>query len=165
MELNTDLIVSFVSKLADSHGHHFAIGKILAASIVKWAGLMPLSKGVLYTGLLLATMSTYESGNRLNIRGDGGRSYCALQVQNCNGHKCEELLKDADKCVEAGLKIFHKSEELCPSDPIAMYASGLCPSDKSTEKNHGGKRVSVDRTKKLDAALEAVSKESSELTD
>lgn len=165
MELNTDLIISFVSKLADSHGHHFTIGKVLAASIVKWAGLLPLSKGTLYTGLLLATMSTYESGNKLNIRGDGGRSYCALQVQNCNGHKCDELLKDADKCVEAGLKIFQKSEEVCPADPIAMYASGLCPGSKATEKNHGGKRVSADRTKKMEAAFEAISTEKSGAED
>lgn len=159
MELNAEVIVSFVSKLADAKGHHFAIGKTLATAIVKWATALPLSKGVLYTGMLLATMSTYESGNRVHARGDGGRSYCALQVQNCGGYPCAELLKDADKCVEAALKIMHRSEENCPNDPIAMYASGKCPGRGENEKNNRAVWISVDRSKKLQDAFQEVAGE------
>jgi len=159
MDLNAEVIVSFVSKLVDLKGHHFAIGKPLAAAIVKWATALPLSKGALYTGLLLATMSTYESGNRVHARGDGGRSYCALQVQNCGGYPCAELLKDADKCVEAALKIMHRSEENCPSDPIAMYASGKCPGKGESEKNNRAVWISVDRSKKMQEAFSQVADE------
>ena len=164
MELNTDLIAAFVSKLVDSKGFHFSIGKPLAAAIVKWAGAMPLTKGALYTGLLLATMSTYESGNRVHARGDGGRSYCALQVQNCGGYPCAELLKDADKCVEAALKIMHRAEKNCPDDPVAMYASGRCPAKGDTEKNNPAVKISLTRSRWMTDAFQQVASEETRAT-
>lgn len=128
MNLTPEDIKSFVESLTDSHGFHFKIGKILATAIVNQALLNPLHGDTDYTARILATITTYESSNRVNIKGDGGKSYCAMQVQKFYGYNPEDLLKDAAKCIEVGLKILHESEDMCPDYPLAPYAAGNCNS-------------------------------------
>jgi hypothetical protein len=138
MEINANYIKTIVERLADNHGLHFSIGKLLAIAIAKWAILNPLPQGTEFTANIMSIVSSFESGNRVNVKGDSGKSYCAFQVQQCAPWKCEDLLTDADKCAEVGLLILHRSFDACPANPLAPYASGYC-------KNDAGIRISKHR--------------------
>ena len=141
MTLTPEWVKAFVEKLVDAHGYHFKIGKLLATAIVKWSIVNPLHSVTPtitdeeYTARILSTITSYESSNRVNITGDSGKSYCAMQVQKFYGYKPDDLLKDASKCVEVGLKILHESESYCPGYPLAMYAQGNCTGKSGIQIN------------------------------
>ncbi len=139
-------VKELVYRLVDNHGWHFYIGKPLAAAIAKWSVLLPLSAGPHYTAAVLSVMTSLESSNQNHVIGDHGRSYCALQVQRCAPYKCEELVKDPDKCIEVGLRTMHESEEKCADSPLAIYAAGFCESKI-------GRKISHERLAKAEALL------------
>ena len=55
--------------------------------------------------------------------GDKGDSFCAFQIHRSSGGS-PALLEDVDACVSAGLSLLRQSIRVCPSYPIAWYASG-----------------------------------------
>ena len=91
------------------------------------------------TALVLA-VAFRESGFILGAVGDGGHSYCAMQIHDSNGGT-RELLTNADACIRKGLSTLRISVRVCPEHPIAWYASG--PAGCA---NARAQRISRDRT-------------------
>lgn len=83
------------------------------------------------TAAYLVALTWAEGANNPRAIGDGGHSYCALQIYLPNGARTaegwtgQELLDDADKCVRAGLHILRYSILHGPeSCPLCLYARG-----------------------------------------
>lgn len=107
---------------------------------------------------LALSVAFFESGFHQAVdlgyrrgRGDGGRSWCLLQLQLGNGTvpvedeemrawKGPDLVADRTKCFRAGLEIMRRSMSACASLParsrLSAYASGKC----SKEETEGVKR-------------------------
>lgn len=108
----------------------------------------------------------HESGFRRDVdygigrygRGDGGRSWCLMQIKTGDGRTAtwnkaknrfkqwgdpeselvqgwtgQELVTDRKKCIEAGYRIIRASFQMCRSLPVAdwlsVYASGQCATE------------------------------------
>lgn len=107
---------------------------------------------------LVLSIAFFESGFHQAVdlglrrgRGDGGRSWCLLQLQIGEGSvpvddeemrtwKGPDLVSDRTKCFRAGLEIMRRSMSACASLParsrLSAYASGKC----SEEETEGVKR-------------------------
>lgn len=75
------------------------------------------------TAALLVAVAFRESTFVADAVGDGGKSFCALQIHRSSGGT-PELLTDPDACVRKGLSMLRTSIKICPKSPIAWYASG-----------------------------------------
>jgi hypothetical protein len=127
---------------------------VLAAAIAKRAAVeAPLFKDDVdrqKTAALLVAIAFRESSLRHDITGDkiGGQptSFCAFQINLPWGSKTPEgwtgddLLKDPDKCVATAMRMMRISFKVCPSHPLAWYASG--PAGCANER---AQRISRDR--------------------
>ena len=100
--------------------------------------------GRMETGLFMTSVAFYESGGfRRDVelglgkhgRGDGGRSWCLMQVNIGRGTTEErwsgpELVNDRDKCFRAGLHRMRQSFEHCTEqtflDRLSGYTDGHC---------------------------------------
>ncbi len=96
------------------------------------------------TGLFVTSVAFYESGGfRRDVelgtgkhaRGDGGRSWCLMQVNIGTGRTEErwtgpELVNDQDKCIRAGLHRMRQSFRHCTGqtfvDRLSGYTDGRC---------------------------------------
>ncbi len=115
------------------------------------------------TAAIMLGIMKFESGFRKDVdlgvgkqsRGDGGRSWCLMQINIGNGRTMPwnikyqrlptpndpkdevvqgwtglELVTDRKKCVEAGYRIMKVSFEMCHNLPVGdwlrVYASGSC---------------------------------------
>ena len=86
------------------------------------------------TSALLVAIAFRESSLRADAVGDhvGGKptSFCAFQLNLPRGAKTAEgwtgadLLEDPSKCVTAAIRMLRQSMRICPSSPLAFYASG-----------------------------------------
>jgi hypothetical protein len=96
------------------------------------------------TGLFVASVAFHESGGfRRDVqfgtgkhaRGDGGRSWCIMQVNIGQGMTGEhwtgpDLVSDPDKCIRAGLHWMRESFKHCTGqtfvDRLSGYTDGRC---------------------------------------
>lgn len=91
------------------------------------------------TAALLVAVAFRESSFRVKVVGDHGESFCAFQIHRSAGGT-PALLDDVDACVRSGLGLLRTSLRVCPSHPVAWYASGPvgCSNDRA-------QRISRDR--------------------
>lgn len=75
------------------------------------------------TAALLVAIAFRESTFVPNAVGDGGTSFCAMQIHRSSGGS-PELLEDTEACVRKGLAMLRTSLRACPKSPVALYASG-----------------------------------------
>jgi hypothetical protein len=92
------------------------------------------------TALLMLSVAFYESSFRKSVddglgRGDGGSSYCLMQIRVGKGVTREgwtgpELIDDRKRCFRAALHMLHSSFAACHSFPLddrlSAYATGHC---------------------------------------
>ena len=105
------------------------------------------------TALLLASIAAHESTFRADVedgraRGDGGTSWCFMQVHIGVGKTVEgwtgaDVTSDRKLCFRAGLHIARESFRMCIAQPVTeklgAYASGQC--GKSPESRQMVSRV------------------------
>lgn len=91
------------------------------------------------TAALLVAVAFRESTFIANVVGDNGSSFCAFQIHRSAGGS-PALLVDVDACVRSGMGLLRTSLRVCPSHPIAWYASGPLGC-----KNERAQRISRDR--------------------
>ena len=91
------------------------------------------------TAALLVAVAFRESSFHAKAVGDHGQSFCAFQIHRSSGGT-PALLKDVDACVRSGLALLRTSLRVCPTHPVAWYASGPvgCSNDRA-------QRISRDR--------------------
>jgi hypothetical protein len=92
------------------------------------------------TALLMLSVASFESSYRKSVdegrgRGDGGRSYCLMQVSVGDGVTREgwtgaDLIADRTRCFRAALHVLQRSFGMCHAYPLedrlAAYAMGHC---------------------------------------
>src|SRR5271170_6856954 len=100
--------------------------------------LYPGEDGRAKTALLLASIAAHESTFRPDVedgraRGDGGSSWCFMQVHIGAGKTLEgwsgaDVTADRKLCFRAGLHIARESFRMCagtpPNEKLGAYASG-----------------------------------------
>lgn len=91
------------------------------------------------TSALLVAVAFRESSLRLDVVGDHGRSFCAMQIHDSSGGS-PALLTDADACIRKGLAMLRESLRTCPASPVAWYAAG----PRGCSSAHA-QRISLDR--------------------
>jgi hypothetical protein len=101
------------------------------------------------TALLMLSVASFESAYRKSVddgvgRGDGGRSYCLMQVSVGNGVTREgwtgaQLIEDRTRCFRSALHVLQLSFGMCHSYPLedrlAAYATGHCFLDASISRS------------------------------
>lgn len=102
------------------------------------------------TSALLVAIAFRESSLRADAVGDhvAGKptSFCAFQLHlpwgrtTAEGWSGAELLEDPEKCVAAAMRMLRISMKVCPSSPLAWYASGPAGCE-----NARAQRISRDR--------------------
>lgn len=75
------------------------------------------------TASLMVAVAFRESSFVVDVVGDKGQSFCAYQIHRSAGGS-PALLRDVDACVRTGLNLLGTSLRVCPSAPLAWYASG-----------------------------------------
>lgn len=75
------------------------------------------------TAATVVAIAFRESGFKADALGDGGTSFCAMQVSNGAGGS-SALLTNPIECVRAAFRVLRWSARGCPSFPIALYAAG-----------------------------------------
>jgi len=108
------------------------------------------------TASLLASVALFESGYRRDVdfgigrlgRGDGGRSWCMMQINIGTGTVPDsdpivstwtgkDLVSDRYKCFTAGLHIMRRSMAACASLPLryklSAYTTGKCQKEAKAE--------------------------------
>lgn len=141
--MDTAVLTSWIIKasLVTSGGFR-ALPYDFAADIAEVAVREPFyagDDGPLRTAAVLTALAWLEGSNQPAIRGDGGASYCALQVylpkdtRTAQGWKGADLLADPMKCVVAGHYIAMQSVKSCATrkghvlgDDLTAYARGVC---------------------------------------
>jgi hypothetical protein len=101
------------------------------------------------TAMLMLSVASFESSFRKTVddgirRGDGGRSYCLMQIRVGQGVTREgwsgpQLLEDRKRCFRAALHMLRTSFAQCHSYPvedrISVYATGHCMLDASISRS------------------------------
>jgi len=96
--------------------------------------------GRIQTALFMLSIASYESSYKKVVdegadRGDGGRSYCLMQIRVGDGRTREgwtgsQLVADRKLCLRAALHILHGSFNVCHNLPVedrmSAYATGRC---------------------------------------
>lgn len=107
------------------------------------------SKARAHSALLMLSIALMESGLRRDVdfgigkqgRGDGGRSWCLMQIQlgpgkvpdsdpEVGGWTGKDLVADRRKCFRTAMRMIRRSFTACQANPfphrLAAYASGSC---------------------------------------
>lgn len=115
-------------------GNARALPEAFVRAIAEQSIANPLTQdadGPRFTAAVLVALAWAEGANNPRAVGDGGHSYCALQVYLPNGARTadgwtgQELLDEPDKCVRAALRILRYSVARGPeSCPLCLYARG-----------------------------------------
>jgi hypothetical protein len=106
-------------------------------------------EGRMQTALLMLSVASYESYYMKKVddgrgRGDGGGSYCLMQLHIGNGATREgwkgaDLTSDRKLCFRAGLHVLHASFDACRALPVddrlSAYASGHCFTDAAISRS------------------------------
>lgn len=104
--------------------------------------------GELRTASILVDFAWHESGfnNRLiGNEADGGHSYGAFMIRNCEPYTCYEIIIDEQKSASVALKWMARSMHYCDQYPywFSIYASGTC-------SNQAGRNISKTRLKEAE---------------
>jgi hypothetical protein len=102
---------------------HSALGGAIARTAESNKPLFESDADRRRTAALLVAVAFRESSLTANVIGDNGKSFCAFQIHSSSGGT-KDLLEDVDACVRAGFTLLRTSLRVCPSFPIAWYASG-----------------------------------------
>ncbi len=126
-------------------------------------------EGRAQTALLVSSIAFYESGGyRRDVdigvghksRGDGGRSWCIMQINLGDGATPEhwtgrDLVQDRKKCIRAGLTKIRESFMLCHalplSDRLSGYTTGKCAADEDLSHRRMRRAMSWWSAHKFDA--------------
>ena len=101
------------------------------------------------TALLMLSVASFESSFRKTVddgigRGDGGRSYCLMQIRVGHGVTREgwtgaQLIEDRKRCFRAALHMLRASFNMCHSYPVedrlSVYATGHCMLDATISRS------------------------------
>ncbi len=115
-------VLAAMSLLAPDRDHA-ELGDAIARVVDASAPLFTEDVDKRKTAALVVAVAFRESSLRLNIVGDHGRSFCALQIHETSGGT-KALLTDADACVRHGLGMLRTSGKVCAAHPLAWYAEG-----------------------------------------
>ncbi|HXX69844.1 MAG TPA: hypothetical protein VEK07_21870 [Polyangiaceae bacterium] len=105
------------------------------------------------TALLMLSVASFESSFRKSVddgigRGDGGRSYCLMQIRVGAGLTREgwtgpQLIEDRRRCFRAALHILHSSFGACHAlpleDRLSAYATGHCITEARISRSRVGR--------------------------
>ncbi len=126
-------VVAASSLLAPARQHD-ELARAIANRVEAEAPLFKDDEDRHRTAALLVAIAFRESSLRAAAVGDhvGGKptSFCAFQVhlpwgaKTADGWTGSDLLDDPEKCVAAAMRMLRVSIRVCPSSPIAWYASG-----------------------------------------
>lgn len=105
------------------------------------------------TALLMLSVASFESSFQKRVdegvgRGDGGRSYCLMQIRVGSGVTREgwtgrQLIEDRRRCFRAALHLLHSSFGICHAlpleDRLSAYATGHCINDLRVSRSRVGR--------------------------
>lgn len=102
------------------------------------------------TAALISAVAYRESGFDPKAVGDGGKSFCAMQIHESAGGT-KSLLEDPVLCIRTGYRMLRTSIRVCREHPVAWYAEGPrgCTSSR-------GQWISRDRTNLANWAYDRV---------
>lgn len=123
----------------------------LANGIATMSMAYPLfgdENGEQLTAGILVDFGWHESGfnNRLKAKeADGGYSWGAFMIRNCEPYSCWEIITDEQKSAYVALKWMARSMHYCDQYPywFSIYASGTC-------SNQAGRNISKTRLKEAE---------------
>lgn len=75
------------------------------------------------TAALVVAVEFRESSLKHDAIGDGGHSYCAMQIHDSSGGG-EALIDDPVACVKKGIRMLRQSIRIDRAHPVAFYARG-----------------------------------------
>jgi hypothetical protein len=130
---------------ADVRARYESIARDLSAVVLDDAEA-PLFNGPdarAQTALLMLSIASFESAFRKVVddgvvRGDGGRSYCLMQIRvgqevTREGWTGRQLIENRKRCFRAALHMLRTSFNMCHSYPVedrvSVYATGHCMLD------------------------------------
>lgn len=131
-------VLAAMTQLSPGHDHQ-ALGGAIARAVDENRPLFANDADRRRTAALLVAVAFRESTFRADAVGDHGRSFCAFQIHRSSGGT-PALLDDVDACARTGLDLLRTSLRVCPSHPIAWYASGPLGCD-----NGRAQKISRDR--------------------
>jgi hypothetical protein len=118
------------------------------------------------TSALLVAIAFRESSLRADAVGDhvAGKptSFCAFQLHlpwgrtTAEGWSGAELLEDPQKCVSAAMRMLRISMKVCPSFPLAWYASGPAGCQSARAQRISRDRMSIAQRLVRDVAVDEV---------
>jgi hypothetical protein len=115
-------VLAAMTQLAPARDHS-ELGGAIARAVDSNKPLFANDADRRRTAALLVAVAYRESTFIPDVVGDKGQSFCAFQIHRSSGGS-PELLSDVDACVRSGLTLLRTSIRICPSYPIAWYASG-----------------------------------------
>jgi len=115
-------VLAAMTQLAPGRDHS-ELGGAIARAVESNKPLFANDADRRRTAALLVAVSFRESTFVADAIGDKGESFCAFQIHRSAGGS-PALLGDVDACVRTGLNLLRVSLRVCPSAPIAWYASG-----------------------------------------
>jgi hypothetical protein len=110
--------------------------------------------GELQTAAFLTDFAWHESGFRNHLiakEADGGNSYGAFMIRNCEPYTCYEIINDEQKSSYVALKWMARSMHYCDEYPywLSIYASGTC-------HNAAGRAISKKRIQEAEQLAKTV---------
>jgi len=120
------------TRLLDASGHAGHPSQAVVDAIAAEATADPVAGDQMHTAALLLVVAFRESGYRVNVQGDGGKSCGLYQTP------CPRTPHDAPGQTHLALALLRQSFAACPDFPLAPYASGSCSSP-------AGRRISSAR--------------------
>lgn len=115
-------VLAAMTQLAPGRDHN-ELGGAIARAVDSNKPLFANDADRRRTAALLVAVAYRESTFIADAVGDKGQSFCAFQIHRSSGGT-PALLSDPDECVRSAMTMLRTSLRVCPSYPIAWYASG-----------------------------------------
>ncbi|HVH44031.1 MAG TPA: hypothetical protein VM925_16885 [Labilithrix sp.] len=115
-------VLAAMTQLAPGRDHH-ELGGAIARAVDSNQPLFVNDADRRRTAALLVAVAFRESTFVPDALGDKGESFCAFQIHRSSGGS-PALLGNVDACARTGLMLLRTSLRVCPSYPVAWYASG-----------------------------------------
>lgn len=115
-------VLAAMTQLAPGRDHN-ELGGAIARAVDSNKPLFQNDADHRRTAALLVAVAFRESTFVPDVIGDNGESFCAFQIHRTAGGS-PALLGNVDACVRSGLTLLRTSLRVCPTYPVAWYASG-----------------------------------------
>jgi hypothetical protein len=115
-------VLAAMTQLAPGRDHQ-ELGGAIARAVDSEKPLFANDPDRRRTAALLVAVAFRESTFVPDVVGDKGTSFCAFQIHRSSGGS-PALLDDVDACARTGLALLRTSLRVCPTYPVAWYASG-----------------------------------------